>query len=127
MSERRPIPVIDLFAGPGGLGEGFSSILDVDRNPRFSLRVSAEKDSTAHKTLSLRSLYRKFPKGKAPNCYYDHIRGDITREALFAHPDAAEAGREALEEARNFELGKTIRRNSTVAFRPRSAAPTTGS
>lgn len=106
MSERRPIPVIDLFAGPGGLGEGFSSILDVDRNPRFSLRVSAEKDPTAHRTLSLRSLYRKFPKGKAPDCYYDHIRGDITREALFAHPDAAEAGREALEEARNFELGK---------------------
>lgn len=106
MSESRPIPVIDLFAGPGGLGEGFSSILDVDRNPRFSLRVSAEKDPTAHKTLSLRSLYRKFPKGKAPDCYYDHIRGDITRETLFAHPDAAEAGREALEEARNFELGK---------------------
>ena len=106
MSERRPIPVIDLFAGPGGLGEGFSSILDVDRNPYFSLRVSAEKDPTAHRTQSLRSLYRKFPKGKAPDCYYDHIRGDITREALFAHPDAAEAGREALEEARNFELGK---------------------
>ncbi|WP_374326946.1 DNA cytosine methyltransferase [Azonexus sp.] len=106
MSERRPIPVIDLFAGPGGLGEGFSSILDVDRNPYFSLKVSAEKDPTAHKTLSLRSLYRKFPKGKAPDCYYDHIRGKISRDALLAHPDAAEAGREALEEARNFELGK---------------------
>ena len=73
---------------------------------RFSLRISVEKDPTAHKTLSLRSLYRKFPKGKAPDCYYEHIRGDITRENLFAHPDAAEAGREALEEARNFELGK---------------------
>lgn len=106
MTERRPIPVIDLFAGPGGLGEGFSSLLDVDRTPCFSLRVSAEKDPTAHKTLSLRSLYRKFPAGKAPDCYYDHIRGVISRDALFSHPDAAEAGREALEEARNFELGK---------------------
>ena len=106
MSERRPTPVIDLVAGPGGLGEGFSSILDVDRIPYFSLKVSAEKDATAHRTLSLRSLYRKFPKGKAPDCYYDHIRGNITRESLFAHPDAAEAGREALEESRNFELGK---------------------
>jgi site-specific DNA-cytosine methylase len=62
MSGHKPIPVIDLFAGPGGLGEGFSSILDPDRNPLFSLKVSAEKDVTAHKTLSLRSLYRKFPK-----------------------------------------------------------------
>ena len=106
MYERRPIPVIDLFAGPGGLGEGFSSILDVDHTPYFSLKVSAEKDPTAHKTLSLRSLYRKFSRGQAPDCYYDHIRRKITREVLFAHPDAAEAGREALEEARHFELGK---------------------
>jgi len=106
MIERMPIPVIDLFAGPGGLGEGFSSILDSERRPLFVLKVSAEKDPTAHKTLSLRSLYRKFPRGKAPDCYYEHIRGEITREALFAHPDATEAGREALEESRNFELGK---------------------
>lgn len=106
MSGHRPIPVIDLFAGPGGLGEGFSSILDPLRCPHFSLKVSAEKDSTAHKTLSLRSLYRKFPRGKAPDCYYAHIRGEISRDTLFAHPDVAEAGREALEEALNFELGK---------------------
>lgn len=106
MAQRRPIPVIDLFAGPGGLGEGFSSLLTQDRSPFFSLKVSAEKDPTAHKTLSLRSLYRKYPRGKAPDCYYEHIRGEISREALFAHPDATEAGKEALEEARNFELGK---------------------
>jgi DNA (cytosine-5)-methyltransferase 1 len=106
MSKRSPIPVIDLFAGPGGLGEGFSSILDPLRNPHFSLKVSAEKDLAAYKTLSLRSLYRKFPRGKAPDCYYEHIRGEISRDELFNHPDAAEAGQEALEEARNFELGK---------------------
>jgi DNA (cytosine-5)-methyltransferase 1 len=106
MPSQRPIPVIDLFAGPGGLGEGFSSILDSERSPLFSLKVSAEKDPTAHKTLSLRALYRTFPRGKAPDCYYDHIRGDISREALFAHPAAAEAAKDALEEARNFELGK---------------------
>lgn len=106
MTNRKSIPVIDLFAGPGGLGEGFSSLLDTERTPLFSLKVSAEKDPTAHKTLSLRSLYRKFPRGKAPDCYYEHIRGEISREALFAHPEAAEAGKEALEEARNFELGR---------------------
>lgn len=106
MANRKSIPVIDLFAGPGGLGEGFSSLLDTERTPLFSLKVSAEKDPTAHKTLSLRSLYRKFPRGKAPDCYYEHIRGEISREALFAHPEAAEAGKEALEEALNFELGR---------------------
>lgn len=106
MANRRPIPVIDLFAGPGGLGEGFASILDSDRSPLFSLKLSAEKDSVAHKTLSLRALYRKFPKGQAPDCYYDHIRGLISREELFAHVAVAEAGRDALEEACNFELGK---------------------
>lgn len=106
MANRKSIPVIDLFAGPGGLGEGFSSLLDAERTPLFSLKVSAEKDPTAHKTLSLRSLYRKFPRGKAPDCYYEHIRGEISREALFAHPEAVEAGKEALEEALNFELGR---------------------
>lgn len=106
MANRKSIPVIDLFAGPGGLGEGFSSLLDTERTPLFSLKVSAEKDPTAHKTLSLRSLYRKFSRGKAPDCYYEHIRGKISRDALFAHPEAAEAGKEALEEALNFELGR---------------------
>jgi len=106
MPYRSPIPVIDLFAGPGGLGEGFSSILNSDHSPLFLLKVSVEKDPTAHKTLSLRALYRKFPKGKAPDCYYDHICGHISRQELFAHAEAKEAGMDALEEARNFELGK---------------------
>lgn len=106
MTQHKPIPVIDLFAGPGGLGEGFSSILDPGGRPCFLLKVSAEKDSTAHKTLSLRALYRKFPKGQVPDCYYDHIQGVISREELFAHPDVADAGQDALEEAQKFELGK---------------------
>ena len=105
MATPKPIPVIDLFAGPGGLGEGFSSLSGPDGSPRFKLRVSIEKDPHAHSTLSLRALFRQFPKGKAPDCYYDRIRGHISREALFAHPDAREAGEEALNEARRAELG----------------------
>lgn len=102
----RTIPIIDLFAGPGGLGEGFASIRDAFGNPTFSLRVSVEKDPIAHQTLSLRALFRKFPRGKAPDCYYDHIQGKISRDELFAHPDAFEAAQEALHEAKCAELGK---------------------
>ena len=61
-----PIPVIDLFAGPGGLGEGFSSLRDANGRPVFQVRLSVEKDHFAHRTLELRSFFRKFPDGKVP-------------------------------------------------------------
>lgn len=47
--------IIDLFAGPGGLGEGFSSC---DNSP-FEIAMSVEKEMNAHKTLTLRAFYRK--------------------------------------------------------------------
>ena len=51
--------VIDLFAGPGGLAEGFASLtLDNGHQP-FRVGVSAEMERSAHATLSLRALYRK--------------------------------------------------------------------
>lgn len=52
----KPIPIIDLFAGPGGLGEGFTSVLN-DHNQRvFKIALSIEKDNFAHQTLTLRSF-----------------------------------------------------------------------
>jgi DNA (cytosine-5)-methyltransferase 1 len=107
MTQRTPIPVIDLFAGPGGLGEGFSSLTDRDGKRCFQVKVSIEKDETAHKTLSLRALFRSFPEGKVPECYYDYVRGLITRDELFVNPAVSEEGRQALTEARCAELGKT--------------------
>jgi DNA (cytosine-5)-methyltransferase 1 len=98
--------VIDLFAGPGGLCEGFSSIVDEDGHRRFAVKVSIEKDSVAHRTLSLRALFRSFPKGKVPDCYYDYVRGEITHDQLMAHPSITDAAREAASEAKCAELGK---------------------
>lgn len=107
MLSRSEIPVIDLFAGPGGLCEGFSSIVDKKGARRFAVKVSIEKDPVAHRTLMLRALFRKFSKGKAPQAYYDYIRGTINREEFYTHPDIKEAAEEASNEARLAELGKT--------------------
>lgn len=101
------IPVIDLFAGPGGLSEGFSSLLCPDGGRRFDVRVSIEKDPMAHSTLELRALFRAFPVGKVPDCYYDFLRGRISRDQLFNHPAAKAAADKARHEAKLAELGKT--------------------
>lgn len=68
------IPVIDIFAGPGGLGEGFSSQFDEQGNRIFDIKLSIEKDTNAHETLRLRSFFRQFPKGEVPPAYYDIVR-----------------------------------------------------
>jgi site-specific DNA-cytosine methylase len=57
------IPVIDLFAGPGGLSEGFSSFKNIKNKKVFKISLSIEKDAQAHKTLELRSFFRQFPDG----------------------------------------------------------------
>lgn len=76
------IPVIDLFAGPGGLGEGFSKFQHNGENI-FKIALSIEKDSNAHSTLRLRSFFRQFSSDKIPEDYYSFLRGEITIEELY--------------------------------------------
>jgi DNA (cytosine-5)-methyltransferase 1 len=96
MAEKR-VPVIDLFAGPGGLGEGFSAFSPVDDAPAFRIGLSIEKDPTARQTLRLRSFFRQFSPGEAPEAYYRFLRKEIQEEELYrAHPhEAAKSDREA--------------------------------
>jgi len=97
-----PIPVVDLFAGPGGLGEGFSALGAQTSRP-FRVMLSIEKDPKAHETLELRSFFRQFRDSKVPDAYYQFLRGEITREELFdLHSNEAQA---AKFEARLGELG----------------------
>jgi DNA (cytosine-5)-methyltransferase 1 len=103
MSRKDIIPVIDLFAGPGGLGEGFSSLRTSENRPVFRIRLSIEMDEFAHRTLELRAFFRNFPKGQAPEQYYDYLRGKLSHKQLFeAFPDEA---KEASQEAWHAELG----------------------
>ena len=98
------IPVVDIFAGPGGLGEGFSAFLPegrVQRSP-FRIAVSAEMERNAARTLRLRAFFRRFPPGDAPASYYDYVAGRTQEpwtEATMAE------WRAAGEEARQLTLG----------------------
>lgn len=78
-----PIPIIDLFAGPGGLGEGFSSVKDDLGNKVFEIKLSIEKDQHAHQTLRLRSFFRQFRDGGLPEEYYDFLKGNLTLDELY--------------------------------------------
>ncbi len=104
----REIPVIDLFAGPGGLGEGFSAYADSGEQP-FQIKLSIEKDPAAHQTLELRSFFRQFPHDKVPDAYYDYLRQvdipeDERRNKLFSR--YPEEYKQVKQEARLAELGK---------------------
>lgn len=97
------VPVIDLFAGPGGLAEGFSSDIDENGRNTFRVQLSIEKDERAHQTLELRAFFRQFRH--VPDDYYSYVSGAIDREELFKrHPDAAA---KAAAEAWHAELGKS--------------------
>lgn len=96
--------VIDLFAGPGGLGEGFSSISKDGSHP-FRICISVEKEASAHRTLRLRAFLREYrlKYGHMPAEYLDFHAG-ICGEPDWAMVDA-EAWAFACEEARCLELG----------------------
>ena len=100
-------PVIDLFAGPGGLGEGFASFLSEKNLPRFKSALAIECDEHAHRTLQLRHFFREFPHGEAPDEYYACLMGDLSIDELFRHfPDQFES---ASSSARMIRLGESSR------------------
>ena len=101
------IPIIDLFAGPGGLCEGFSALKSSTGVKQFAVKLSIEKDVSAHQTLLLRSIFRSFPSGKVPQAYYRYIRGEIKRDDFFDAPEINHAYKQAMNVAKCAELGKT--------------------
>ena len=95
------VQIVDLFAGPGGLGEGFSSSGD---GKHFDIIVSAEMDPIARRTLRLRAFYRllkrEYPQGLQD--YYLYCNGEAAEPY---NPKTAEFWTRAEQEARQITLG----------------------
>lgn len=103
------IPVIDLFAGPGGLNEGFSSLPPDDMGVSFDTKVSFEMDGYACETLRVRETYRQLCKNDndvAP--YFDFIQGHKTWNEVFTG-EFKEAYDHASNHVRQLELGESNR------------------
>jgi len=103
------VKIIDLFAGPGGLGEGFSSYEAGNGDQPFRIALSVEKEASAHSTLQLRAFYRQFDKGCAPKEYYDYLAGKLGKhpqDQLYKLRHVRKQAEAAAAEARQFELGK---------------------
>lgn len=119
-----PIGVVDIFAGPGGLGEGFSSYVPLGSNrSAFRILVSAEKEVNAHRTLTLRAFFRRFGRPEdVPEDYYRIVRGEMTPQEL--RGENAREWEEATREALLLELGpESDRLHAEIAARVKRDEP----
>mgnify|MGYP006090071715 CR=1 FL=1 len=110
MDNTLKIPIIDLFAGPGGLSEGFMSLKNDQGKSVFDIKLSIEKDVNAHKTLTLRSFFRQFVKNnrQVPKEYYDALREtDLSKREILIEKmfDFFKEGTIARNETKLIELG----------------------
>ena len=77
MSNKKEKPnVIDLFAGCGGLSEGF-------RQAGFEVIAQVEMDKWACETLRTRCLYYHLKDIGKMSLYYKFLRGEIDRDDIF--------------------------------------------
>lgn len=109
---RDTYPVVDLFAGPGGLAEGFASFSGADGKRRFESVVAIEQDEFSHQTLLLRHFLRRFPADELPEDYYRFLRGEIERADLYRNHKVAfdEASKSALRITLGAEAHAKVKR-----------------
>lgn len=69
---------IDLFAGAGGLSEGF-------KRAGFNILAHVEMDSSAALTLKTREAYYYLKSCKKIHKYKEYLLGDITRDKLYSY------------------------------------------
>lgn len=108
-----PIKVIDVFAGPGGLNEGFSSL----GSGAFSVAASIEMNVRACETLALRAAHRVLAEN-TDTVHPDYL--DLARSApnrrgrasVRVGPTLASALKRARKHVHDFELASSTRTQS---------------
>lgn len=101
-----PVPIIDIFAGPGGLGEGFAALTDERGRQSFRLALSVEKEAVACETLRMRAVRRHLADAGRLDLYHEFLRGEVDRGSFVSAPLVREACCEAQTEVLHAELGK---------------------
>ena len=101
-----PVPIIDVFAGPGGLGEGFSALTDECGRNAFRIALSVEKDAVACRTLKSRAVCRHLADAGQLHCFHALLRGEISRNEFDALVQVRLASEEADREVLGAELGR---------------------
>lgn len=71
--KKNAFTVVDLFAGAGGLSEGF-------RRKGFTIVSSVEMDPYACETLKTRHAYWEYKQKQKSGIYWDYVKKEITRE-----------------------------------------------
>lgn len=77
---KKEIAVVDLFAGAGGLSEGF-------HKHHYKMIAYIEKDISACDTLLTRHIYWQLEKQGKRNVYLDYLRGNIKKETYYNYLD----------------------------------------
>ncbi len=108
-NDHSKLPTIDLFAGPGGLGEGFSQA-------GFDIRLSIECDPEAQQTLQFRAFCRELvtKPGGLETLHRFFENGAKIEEIYSEHPSLADHARNEAWLARlgttpNSEVDERIR------------------
>lgn len=114
------IPVIDVFAGPGGLNEGFSSVTNSSGEPVFCTIASIEMETSAVQTLRFRSAMRHArseENTKAKAALNDFLSKRIGFTELLDDKDFKVFYEKAKQEVHQFVLGPDSREESDEIIR----------
>lgn len=97
------VPVVDVFAGCGGLSEGF---VNGKSGHVFKIALALDSDAAATETHRLRAFFHEFATNQTPPEYYAFVSGEISLEDLYAAYPAEAAAAE--RSVRQWELGSEV-------------------